>query len=394
MDKEIVITAAVRTPIGSLLGMYNDISAIELGSLTVKAALSNSKLSVNDVDEVIIGNVLHAGLGQNVARQIALQAGIPETVSAYTIDMVCGSGMKAIQIACQSIQSGDSEIVVAGGSENMSQAPFALNNYRVGRKLGNAEMIDTLLSDGLTDAFNGYHMGVTAENIVEKYGISREEQDRFSLQSLKRAQYAKVNGVFQNEIVPVVKQERKGSITLENDEHIRENTDLAKLSQLNVVFKENGTVTAGNSSGINDGAAILVIMSKEKAEELGAPILGKIVSYATAGVEPELMGTGPIPATKKALEKVGWSVADLDLVEANEAFAAQAICVMRELGLNPEIMNVNGGAIALGHPIGSSGARIIVTLLHEMNRRNAKKGLATLCIGGGQGAAILIEGGQ
>jgi len=392
MCKEIVITAALRTPIGSFGGIFKTVSAVHLGKVVVKSLLKENKLNPEQIDEVIFGNVLHAGLGQNIARQVAINAGISDDKSAFTVDMVCGSGLKAIELAAQSVSSGEAEIVVAGGTENMSQAAYVLSNGRWGARLGNTTFIDTLVNDGLTDAFHKYHMGITAENIASKYGISREEQDYFALNSQQKATEAKQNGLFKEEIVPILIPQRKGdSILVEEDEYIKETTTFDKLQSLKPAFLDDGTVTAGNSSGINDGAAAVIVMSKEKALELSLPILATIKSYASAGVSPELMGTGPIPATKKALAKVGWEVKDLELIESNEAFAAQAISVSRELEFDSNIVNVNGGAIALGHPIGASGARILVTLLHEMKRRSLHKGLATLCIGGGQGTALLVE---
>ncbi|MGM0209091.1 acetyl-CoA C-acetyltransferase [Enterococcus sp. DIV0421] len=394
MCKEIVITAALRTPVGAFGGAFKTVSAVHLGKVVVEALLKENRLNPEQIDEVIFGNVLHAGLGQNIARQVSINAGIPDSKPSFTVDMVCGSGLKAIELAAQSINSGEAEIVVAGGTENMSQAAYVLRNGRWGARLGNTNVVDTLVNDGLTDAFHKYHMGITAENIASKYGISREEQDYFALNSQQKATEAKQKGLFKEEIVPILIPQRKGdSILVEEDEYIKETTTFDKLQSLKPAFLADGsgTVTAGNSSGINDGAAAVIVMSKEKALELSLPILATIKSYASAGVSPDLMGTGPIPATKKALAKAGWEVKDLELIESNEAFAAQAISVCRELGFDSNIVNVNGGAIALGHPIGASGARILVTLLHEMKRRSVHKGLATLCIGGGQGMALLVE---
>ncbi len=345
------------------------------------------------VDEVILGNVLHAGLGQNVARQVAVHSGIPEDKTAFTLDMVCGSGLKAIQLATQSIMLGDADIVIAGGVENMSQAAYVSTQHRFGQRLGNSQLIDTLVHDGLTDAFNNYHMGITAENVAQKYAISREEQDQFALESQEKAAKALENHRFADEIVPVsVPQRRKDPLIVTTDEYPKVDTSLEKLQQLRPAFlPKEGTVTAGNASGINDGAALLMLMTEEKALELGLTPLVTIESYASAGVAPELMGTGPIPATQKALKKAGLTISDLDLVESNEAFAAQSLAVLKDLKLNPEIVNVNGGAIALGHPIGASGARILVTLIHEMKKRQVARGLATLCIGGGQGTAVIVK---
>ncbi|HEL1066933.1 TPA: acetyl-CoA C-acetyltransferase [Streptococcus equi subsp. zooepidemicus] len=392
--KEVVITTAVRTPIGSFGGAFKSVSAVQLGKVVVEALLEKSGVKPEQIDEVIFGNVLHAGLGQNVARQVAITAGIPNDKPAFTVDMVCGSGLKSIELAAQSIVCGDSDIIIAGGTENMSQASYVLKDYRWGGRLGDGKIIDTMVNDGLTDAFHDYHMGITAENIAKSYGISRKAQDIFALASQEKAAAAQAAGRFVDEIVPVPVPQRKGDpILVAEDEYIKAGTTLEKLTALRPAFVRDGsgTVTAGNASGINDGAAAVLLMSRDKAEELGLPILGAIKGYASAGVAPEVMGTGPIPSTQKALAKVGWTVEDLDLVEANEAFASQAISVVDELGLNADIVNVNGGAIALGHPIGASGARILVTLLHEMEKRQAHKGLATLCIGGGQGTSVLIE---
>ncbi|HEK9302205.1 TPA: acetyl-CoA C-acetyltransferase, partial [Streptococcus equi subsp. equi] len=392
--KEVVITTAVRTPIGSFGGAFKSVSAVQLGKVVVEALLEKSGVKPEQIDEVIFGNVLHAGLGQNVARQVGITAGIPNDKPAFTVDMVCGSGLKSIELAAQSIVCGDSDIIIAGGTENMSQASYVLKDYRWGGRLGDGKIIDTMVNDGLTDAFHDYHMGITAENIAKNYGISRKAQDIFALASQEKAAAAQAAGRFVDEIIPVPVPQRKGDpILVAEDEYIKAGTTLEKLTALCPAFVRDGsgTVTAGNASGINDGAAAVLLMSRDKAEELGLPILGAIKGYASAGVAPEVMGTGPIPSTQKALAKVGWTIEDLDLVEANEAFASQAISVVDELGLNAAIVNVNGGAIALGHPIGASGARILVTLLHEMEKRQAHKGLATLCIGGGQGTSVLIE---
>ncbi|CCI63277.1 MULTISPECIES: acetyl-CoA C-acetyltransferase [Streptococcus] len=391
--KNIVIVEALRTPIGAFGGSFKSVSAVELGTTVLKKILDKTQVKPEMVDEVILGNVLHAGLGQNVARQVAVHSGIPEDKTAFTLDMVCGSGLKAIQLATQSIMLGDADIVIAGGVENMSQAAYVSTQHRFGQRLGNSQLIDTLVHDGLTDAFNNYHMGITAENVAQKYGISREEQDQFALESQEKAARALENHRFADEIVPVsVPQRRKDPLIVTTDEYPKVDTSLEKLQQLRPAFlPKEGTVTAGNASGINDGAALLMLMTEEKALELGLTPLVTIESYASAGVAPELMGTGPIPATQKALKKAGLTISDLDLVESNEAFAAQSLAVLKDLKLNPEIVNVNGGAIALGHPIGASGARILVTLIHEMKKRQVARGLATLCIGGGQGTAVIVK---
>ncbi|HEP3146109.1 TPA: acetyl-CoA C-acetyltransferase [Streptococcus pyogenes] len=391
--KNIVIVEALRTPIGAFGGSFKSVSAVELGTTVLKKILDKTQVKPEMVDEVILGNVLHAGLGQNVARQVAVHSGIPEDKTAFTLDMVCGSGLKAIQLAAQSIMLGDADIVIAGGVENMSQAAYVSTQHRFGQRLGNSQLIDTLVHDGLTDAFNNYHMGITAENVAQKYGISREEQDQFALESQEKAAKALENHRFADEIVPVsVPQRRKDPLIVTTDEYPKVDTSLEKLQQLRPAFlPKEGTVTAGNASGINDGAALLMLMTEEKALELGLTPLVTIESYASAGVAPELMGTGPIPATQKALNKAGLTISDLDLVESNEAFAAQSLAVLKDLKLNPEIVNVNGGAIALGHPIGASGARILVTLIHEMKKRQVTRGLATLCIGGGQGTAVIVK---
>ncbi|HGH9879529.1 TPA: acetyl-CoA C-acetyltransferase [Streptococcus pyogenes] len=391
--KNIVIVEALRTPIGAFGGSFKSVSAVELGTTVLKKILDKTQVKPEMVDEVILGNVLHAGLGQNVARQVAVHSGIPEDKTAFTLDMVCGSGLKAIQLAAQSIMLGDADIVIAGGVENMSQAAYVSTQHRFGQRLGNSQLIDTLVHDGLTDAFNNYHMGITAENVAQKYGISREEQDQFALESQEKAAKALENHRFADEIIPVsVPQRRKDPLIVTTDEYPKVDTSLEKLQQLRpAFFPKEGTVTAGNASGINDGAALLMLMTEEKALELGLTPLVTIESYASAGVAPELMGTGPIPATQKALKKAGLTISDLDLVESNEAFAAQSLAVLKDLKLNPEIVNVNGGAIALGHPIGASGARILVTLIHEMKKRQVTRGLATLCIGGGQGTAVIVK---
>ena len=389
---EVVIVAAVRTPIGSFGGSLKDISTVDLGSLVIKNAIERAGLEPEQVDEVIMGNVLGAGLGQNVARQMSVHAGVPVTVPAFTINKVCGSGLKAVQLATQAVLCGDAEVVVAGGAENMSQAPYILPNQRWGSRMGNATVVDTMLRDGLTDGFEDYHMGITAENVAEQYGITREDQDSFALQSQKRAVAAVESGRFKEEIIPVEIPQRRGEpLIFDTDEFPRKDASLESLSKLRPAFQKDGSVTAGNSSGINDGAAAVVVMSAEKAKELGITALATIKSYASAGLDPKVMGCGPIYASRKALEKAGLTVADLDLVESNEAFAAQACAVAKELNLDLEKVNVNGGAISLGHPIGASGCRILVTLLHEMQKRDAKRGLATLCIGGGMGTALIVE---
>ncbi|MGD6774855.1 acetyl-CoA C-acetyltransferase [Sutcliffiella horikoshii] len=390
-NKEVVIVSAVRTAIGSFGGAFKDVSAPQLGSVVIKEALAKAGLSPDSVDEVIMGNVLQAGLGQNPARQAAMAAGLPQEVSSMTINKVCGSGLKAVHLATQTILAGDADIVVAGGMENMSQAPYLLKGARDGFKMGDQKLVDTMVADGLTCAFNDYHMGVTAENLCTKYELTREEQDEFAANSQQKAVQAIEDGKFKDEIVPVEVKKKKEILTIDTDEYPRKGTTAEKLGGLRPAFKKDGSVTAGNASGINDGAAAVVVMSKEKAEELGIKPLVRIVANASSGVDPSIMGIGPVTAVKKAMEKGGQSMEEMDLVEANEAFAAQALAVGKELQFNPEKLNVNGGAIALGHPIGASGTRILVTLIHEMKRREAKKGLATLCIGGGQGVATIVE---
>ncbi|MBS4761233.1 acetyl-CoA C-acetyltransferase [Carnobacteriaceae bacterium zg-ZUI252] len=390
--KEVVIVSAVRTPIGSYGGALKDVSAVELGTLVIKSALERANLKPEQVDEVIMGNVLSAGLGQNVARQMSIHAGLPQTVPAFTINKVCGSGLKTVQLAAQAVMCGDADIVVAGGAENMSQAAYVLNNQRWGARMGNTTVVDTMINDGLSDAFNNIHMGITAENVSEQYGITREMQDEFAVASQNKAEAAIKANRFKEEIVPVVIPQRKGDpIVFDTDEYVRFGATVEGLGKLRPAFKKDGTVTAGNSSGINDGAAAVVVMSADKAKELGLPIIAKITSYASAGLDPKIMGCGPIYATQKALAKGGLTVADLDLIESNEAFASQSCAVAKELQLDADKINVNGGAIALGHPIGASGCRILVTLLHEMEKRDAKRGLATLCIGGGMGTALIVE---
>ncbi|HEP1278016.1 acetyl-CoA C-acetyltransferase [Streptococcus pyogenes] len=392
MTKEVVITSAYRTPIGNFGGVFKSLSAVDLGVTVVTKILADTGLKSDVIDEVIFGNVLHAGLGQNVARQVALNAGLSYDTPAFTIDMVCGSGLKAVELGAQKIQTGNADIVLVGGTENMSQAPYVLQGQRWGSRMGDSKVVDTMLKDGLSDAFAGYHMGITAENIVQQYGLTREEQDAFAADSQRKAQLAIEKGRFKEEIAPVTIPQRKGEpLLIDQDEYPKFGTTVDKLAKLRPAFiKDEGTVTAGNASGINDGAAAILLMSKEKAEELGLPILAKITGYASAGVDPSIMGCGPIPATKKALAKAQLTIDDIDLIEANEAFAAQALAVSRDLGFDNEKVNVNGGAIALGHPIGASGARILVTLLAEMAKRDVRHGLATLCIGGGQGQSIIV----
>ncbi len=391
MKKEAVIVSAVRTAIGSFNGSLASISPAQLGAIVINEALNRAKVAAKEVDEVYMGCVLQAGHGQGVARQAAILAGLPVEVPATTINMICGSGLKTVSLAAQTILAGDNDVVVVGGAENMSQAVYALDSARWGQRMGHGKVIDTMIKDALTDAFYDYHMGITAENIVEEWKLSREEQDLFALSSQNKAEAAKKAGRFKDEIVPVEVKTRKGTVVFQEDEYIKEGSTLESLQKLKPAFKKDGTVTAGNASGINDGAAALVIMSREKAEELGLEPLATIVSYASAGIEPEIMGAGPIPASKKALKKAGLEIKDIDLIEANEAFAAQSIAVAIDLEFNMEKVNVNGGAIALGHPVGASGARILVSLLHEMKKRDAKQGLATLCIGGGMGEAVIVK---
>lgn len=390
--REVVIVSAVRTPIGSFGGKLKDVSAVDLGAIVVKAALEKAKVDPSTVDELIFGNVLQAGLGQNVARQVSVKAGIPIEVPSFTINKVCGSGLKTVQLAAQAIIAGDADIIVAGGTENMSQAPYVMKSARWGQRMGNGVMEDVMIKDGLWDAFNDYHMGNTAENIAAKYNFTREEQDKLAVASQNKAEAAVTSGRFKEEIIAVEIPQRKGDpIVVDTDEYPKFGATVEGVAKLRPAFVKDGSVTAANASGLNDGAAALVVMSKEKADELGLTPLATIASYASAGVDPAIMGTGPIPATQKALKKANMSVEDLDLIEANEAFAAQALSVMKDLKLDESKINVNGGAIALGHPIGASGARILVTLLHEMGKRDAKTGLATLCIGGGQGTAVVVK---
>jgi acetyl-CoA C-acetyltransferase len=392
VSKEVVIVSAVRTAIGNFNGSLKDISAPDLGAIVIKEALQKSGVKPEEVDEVIMGNVLQAGLGQNPARQAAMKAGLPENVPSMTINKVCGSGLKTVHLATQAILAGDADIIVAGGMENMSQAPYLLKNARNGYKMGDQKVVDSMISDGLWCAFNDYHMGMTAENLCERYNITREEQDEFAADSQQKAVAAITEGRFKEEIVPVEVPRRKGSpIVFDTDEFPRKESTAQKLSGLRPAFKKDGSVTAGNASGINDGAAAVVVMSKAKAIELGITPLVSIKGNANAGVDPSVMGIGPVAAVKKVLEKTDLSIDQFGLIEANEAFAAQSLAVDKELQFNRDALNVNGGAIALGHPIGASGTRILVTLIHEMKKRNVQTGLATLCIGGGQGVATVVE---
>lgn len=390
--REVVIVGAARTALGSFGGSLSKLSAVEIGVIAAKEAIKRAGINAEIIDEAVIGNVLGAGLGQNVARQVALNAGLKKESSALTINKVCGSGLRAVSMAAQMIKCNDADVVLAGGTESMSNAPYIVPSNRWGQRMGDASLVDIMIKDGLWDAFNNYHMGITAENIAEQWGLTREMQDEFALQSQLRAEKAINEGKFKDEIVPVVIPQRKGDpIVFDTDEFPKANMTIEKLTKLKPAFKKDGTVTAGNASGINDGAAMFVIMAKEKAEELGLKPLATIKSYASAGLDPSIMGYGPVAASKKALEKANMKVEDLDLIEANEAFAAQSLAVARDLNLDMNKVNVNGGAIAIGHPIGSSGARILTTLLYEMIKRDSKKGLATLCIGGGQGIALIIE---
>ncbi|MBB3563635.1 acetyl-CoA C-acetyltransferase [Sinorhizobium sp. B11] len=389
-SSSVVIASAARTAVGSFNGAFGTIPAHELGAAAVKGALERAGVSPEDVDEVILGQVLQAGEGQNPARQAAMKAGVPKEATAWSVNQLCGSGLRAVALGMQQIALGDAKIIVAGGQESMSMAPHAAH-LRGGVKMGDMKMIDTMIKDGLTDAFYGYHMGVTAENIARQWQLSRDDQDQFAVGSQNKAEAAQKAGRFKDEIVPFIIQGRKGDVTVDADEYIRHGATLEAMTKLRPAFDKDGTVTAANASGLNDGAAAAVLMSEAEASRRGIQPLARIVSWATAGVDPQVMGTGPIPASRKALEKAGWSVADLDLVEANEAFAAQACAVNKDLGWDSDIVNVNGGAIAIGHPIGASGARVLNTLLFEMKRRGAKKGLATLCIGGGMGVAMCFE---
>ncbi len=387
---QIVIASAARTPVGSFNGALASLPAHDLGAIAIGAALERAGVSPADVDEVIMGQVLQAGAGQGPARQASIKAGVPVESPAWSLNQLCGSGLRAVALGYQQILEGSAEIVVAGGQESMSQAPHA-QQLRTGHKMGDLTLVDTMIKDGLWDAFHGYHMGQTAENIANRWQITRGDQDAFAVASQNKAEAAQKGGRFKDEIAPVTIKGRKGDTVVDADEYIRFGTTLEGISGLKPAFAKDGSVTAANASGLNDGAAALVLMSAAEAEKRGVAPLGRIVSWAHAGVDPEIMGTGPIPASKKALEKAGWTVSDLDLIESNEAFAAQSLCVVKELGLDPAKVNVNGGAIAIGHPIGASGARILTTLLHEMQRSGAKKGLATLCVGGGMGVAMCVE---
>jgi len=387
---EVVIVSAARTPVGSFNGALSTLPAHELGKTAILAAIDRAGIAAADVDEVIMGQVLQAGAGQGPARQAAVNAGIPVESPAWSLNQLCGSGLRAVALGAQQIADGSVSIVIAGGQESMSQAPHAAN-LRVGTKMGDMAMVDTMTRDGLIDAFHGYHMGVTAENIASRWQITREEQDQFAVASQNKAEAAQKAGKFAGEIAPVTIKGRKGDVVVDQDEYIRHGATLDSVSGLRPAFNKEGSVTAANASGLNDGAAALVLMSADEAARRGLTPLARIASWASAGVAPDIMGTGPIPASRKALEKAGWSVSDLDLVESNEAFAAQSICVVRDLGLDPAKVNVNGGAIAIGHPIGASGARILTTLVHELKRSGGKKGLATLCVGGGMGVAMCIE---
>ncbi|MGX1958748.1 acetyl-CoA C-acetyltransferase [Serratia proteamaculans] len=392
--QQVVIVAATRTPIGSFQGALGSLSAVDLGTVVVKALLARSGVAAEQVDEVILGQVLTAGCGQNPARQTALNAGLPYSVPALTINKVCGSGLKAIHLAVQAIRCGDAEVIIAGGQESMSQSPYLINGARAGLRLGHGQLIDSVIQDGLWDAFNDYHMGITAENLAEKYAISRSEQDEFALRSQQKTQAAQQAGHFASEITPVeVPKPRGEPLRVASDEQPRADATLESLAQLRPAFRQDGTVTAGNASSINDGAAAVLLMSAAKAAELRLPVLARIAGYAASGVDPAIMGIGPVPAARRCLANAGWSLSEVDLIEANEAFAAQALAVGRELEWDSARVNVNGGAIALGHPIGASGCRILVTLLHEMQRREVNKGLAMLCIGGGQGVALAVERG-
>jgi acetyl-CoA C-acetyltransferase len=388
-DNHVVIVSAARTPVGSFNGALASIPAHTLGAIALKAAMSRAKVEPKDVEEVILGQILTAGQGQNPARQASINAGIPVESPAWGINQLCGSGLRAVALGLQQITNGDAQIVAAGGQESMSMAPHC-QHLRNGVKMGDFQMIDTMIRDGLWDAFNGYHMGNTAENVAKQYQITRDTQDNFAVASQNKAEAAQKAGRFKDEIAPVTVPSRKGDITVDQDEYIRHGTTLDSVAKLKAVFQKDGTVTTGNASGINDGAAAVILMSAKEAQKRGLEPLARIVSWANAGVDPSIMGTGPIPASRAALKRAGWKADDLDLIEANEAFAAQACAVNKDMGWNTDIVNVNGGAIAIGHPIGASGARIFVTLLHEMKRRDAKKGLATLCIGGGMGIAMCV----
>ena len=388
-SSSIVIASAARTPVGSFNGAFASVAAHELGATVIKAVLERAGVDAKEVDEVILGQVLSAGQGQNPARQAAMKAGIPQEATAWGMNQLCGSGLRAVALGMQQISSGDATIIIAGGQESMSMAPHCAH-LRAGTKMGDLKMVDTMIKDGLWDAFNGYHMGTTAENVARQWQITRDMQDAFAVASQNKAEAAQAAGKFKDEIAPVTISGRKGDVTVSDDEYIKKGVTLDQVGKLKPAFAKDGSVTAANASGINDGAAVVLLMSEKEAEKRGLTPLARIASWASVGVDPAIMGTGPIPASRAALKKAGWSIGDLDLVEANEAFAAQACAVNKDLGWNPDIVNVNGGAIAIGHPIGASGTRILITLLHEMQRRDAKKGLATLCIGGGMGVAMCV----
>lgn len=390
--KQVVIVSAVRTAIGNFGGSLSKLSATELGTIAAKEAIKRAGINPEIIDETIVGNILSAGLGQNIARQISVNAGIPYTSPSMAINKLCGSGLKSVSLAAQMIMLGDADVILAGGTESMSNAPYILPKARFGQKMGHGEIVDSMIKDGLTDAFHNYHMGITAENIAEKWNISKDEQEEFAVKSQNKTEAAQKAGKFKDEIVPIEIPQRKGDpIIVDTDEFPKHGVIKEKIQKLKPAFKKDGTVTAATSSGINDGAAMLIIMSEEKAQELNLKPLARIISYASVGLDPAIMGYGPVPATKKALEKINLDISEIDLVEANEAFASQSIAVARDLGINPDKINVNGGAISLGHPIGASGARILTTLLYEMHRADAQKGIATLCIGGGQGTALIVE---
>ena len=392
MEKEIVIVSAVRTAVGNFNGALSGFSAVDLGVIAAREAISRAGIQPSDVDETIIGNILSAGLGQNVARQISVKSGVPVTSPAMSINILCGSGLRAVSLAAQMIMVGNSEIVLCGGTESMTNAPYLLPQARSGYRMGDGKLIDSMIKDGLTDAFNDYHMGVTAENIAEKWNISKEEQDEFAVRSQNKCEAAQKAGKFADEIVPISIPQRKGDpIIFDTDEFPRYGATIEQMAKLKPAFKKDGTVTAANASGINDGAAMLIVMSREKADALGLKPLVKIKSFGTTALEPEIMGYGPVSATQKALQQANLTIDDIDLAELNEAFAAQSIAVVRDLKINPDIVNVNGGAIAIGHPVGASGARILTTLIYEMKKRQSKVGLASLCIGGGQGTAVIVE---
>jgi len=390
--REVVIVGAARTPVGAFGGALSKLSAIDLGVVAAKEAMKRAGIKPEIVENVLIGNVLSAGLGQNPSRQVAVNAGIPETTPAMTINKVCGSGLRTVSMAAQFIMLGDADVILAGGTESMSNAPYLLPKARWGQRMGDGQIVDSMINDALSDAFFDIHMGITAENIAEQWNLTRDMQDEFAVRSQNRAEKAQAEGRFKDEIVPVEIPQRRGEpIVVEDDEYIKKGVTKEKISKLRPAFKKDGTVTAANASGINDGAAMLILMSKEKCEELGLKPLATIKSYGSAGLDPKIMGYGPVPATKKALKKANLSIEDIDLIEANEAFAAQSLAVVKDLKMDPEKVNVNGGSIAIGHPVGASGARILITLLYEMEKRNSKTGLATLCIGGGQGTSLIVE---